>query len=188
MEKIKSLKDIEIPDDRQLIFRLVNLETGQERKRTIEDIHMGADELTLSDTVPEKIRSHFATAQNLLVYSWYYYPFGVTAQFLALVTVELALKERFKSKDRFANLVRRAVAEGFIKEEGFSHLAYEKEKLARYGIEIDESFGVEYCKSLVESMPYLRNELAHGSSMLHNRGLSWVRVCAEFIEQLYAHS
>jgi len=47
----------------------------------------------LNDTVPEKIREHFETTKNLLLYSWFVYRFIPVAEFHAATTLEYALKE-----------------------------------------------------------------------------------------------
>ena len=44
----------------------------------------------------------------------------------------------------------------------------------------------EYSDALSENIPLLRNELAHGTPMLHEQGALHVRICAELINQLYA--
>lgn len=189
MESIKPLSEVTQPDDRQLNFVNFNRATGEITPRTLDDIYLGAAEISLSENVPESIRSHFSAAQNLLVYSWFHYPFNVTAQFMAFVTVELALKERLKPNPRtvFKDLISMAVARGLIKEEGFSHRRG-PEKKVMLGVEFHIPEDSDYCQSLAEVMPYLRNELAHGSNMLHPNGLSGVRICAEFIEQLFKSS
>ena len=43
----------------------------------------------------------------------------------------------------------------------------------------------EYCDVLVRMIPQLRNDLAHGSSFLWEKGASHVRICAELINQLF---
>ena len=43
----------------------------------------------------------------------------------------------------------------------------------------------EHCDALVKALPFLRNELAHGTTMLHEQGALQVRICAELINQLF---
>jgi hypothetical protein len=43
----------------------------------------------------------------------------------------------------------------------------------------------EYSNVLTHNIPYLRNQLAHGTTMLHHHGASTVRICAELINQLF---
>ena len=189
MEELKKLEEVLEPDKRQKHFAVINWEDGSDRPLTLEDIYRSASSIELHDAVPEKIRSHFATAQNLLVYSWFYYPFNVTAQFLAFVALEYALRERLKPEKRisFKNLVRRAVQEGLVREEGFSHIrnGEEPERALQEELGIFPQRVKKYGEILIESIPFLRNELAHGSSMLHPGGVTSVRICAEFINQLF---
>lgn len=126
MEDLKEYNQIMLPDERQNSFVSVNIETGKARQLTLEDIYLKAESIKLNESVPEKVRSHFSTARNLLVYSWYHYPFNVTAQFLAFVTVEMALKVKFNIEkyQPFKRLVKQAVDEGLVKDEGFEHIQY----------------------------------------------------------------
>lgn len=159
-------------------------------QNTIEDIYVRAANIKLHDGVPEDIRSHFATALNLIAYSWYFYPFNVTAQLMAYISVEFALKKRFPENQnlRFKGLVKKAVKEGLINDKGFTiHTEQDIPNLQSEPqlTQIDPTLN-EYARGLTESIPYLRNELAHGSSNLHNQGASSVRMCADFINQLFA--
>jgi len=97
METLKPLAEVTEPDIRNTYF-VVNDTSTRARKLTLKDLHDEAAGITLNETVPEAIRSHFAQAQNLAVYSWFHYPFNVTSQFMSFVTVELALKNRLNSK------------------------------------------------------------------------------------------
>lgn len=189
MEELKKLEEVLEPDKRQKHFAVINWEDGEHRPLTLEDIYQSAASIKLHDGVPEEIRSHFATAQNLLVYSWFFYPFNVTAEFLAFVTLEHALRNRFKPKKETSlkELVKRAVTEGLVRDEGFSHI----QDRVELDTPFDEGFETfpqqvkKYVEILTESIPFLRNELAHGSPMLHPGGAFSVRLCAEFINQLF---
>lgn len=173
MESLKPLPEVTEPDVRNTYF-VVTDAAAQIRKLALSDLHEVANDIVLYEDVPEHIRSHFAQAQNLAVYSWFYYPFNVTAQFMAFVSVEFALRHRLNSKATFKHLIRKAVDEGLVKDEGFA--------IAKHRSPSEP----KYVETLVEVMPALRNTLAHGSSMLHNNSLSSLRICAEFINQLYA--
>ncbi len=172
MESLKPLLEITEPDIRNTYFVVTNT-SARAQKLPLAGIHEVANDISLIATVPEDIRSHFTQAQNLAVYSWFHYPFNVTAQFMAFVSVEFALKSRFNSDATFKHLIRRAVDEGLIKDEGFAiadHRSLSK---------------TSYVETLVDVMPKLRNELAHGSTMLHNNSLASLRICADFINQLF---
>lgn len=49
--------------------------------------------------IPDRIRSHFATVLNLLLYSWYYYPFAIIAKSQAFVCLEYALYLKKESQE-----------------------------------------------------------------------------------------
>lgn len=189
MEEFKEFNEILNPDERQNAFAVINRVSGHHRPRMLRDIYDSAASIKLHSGVPEEIRNHFAAALNLLVYSWFFYPFNVTAQFLAFVTVEFALKQRLKPEKKvsFKQLLTQAVEEGLIKDEGFSHLREQQE----FDEQLSQEMGTlqenvkSYVEILVETMPYLRNELAHGTRMLHPNGASSVQICAEFINQLF---
>ncbi|MEW8437167.1 MAG: hypothetical protein AB2689_03335 [Candidatus Thiodiazotropha taylori] len=190
MEELKELGHIIEADERQQHFAVVNNETGEYRNLTLEDVYRKAKSIQLNDTVPDKVKSHFSTAKNLLVYSWYHYPFNVTAQFLAFVTVEMSLKDKFKIEkyQSFRSLVKRAVDEELVKDEGFEHLQYKsntQEFLEKEGMLENVR---PYVETLIDVMPRLRNELAHGSNMLHMNGADSVKICADFINQLYSEN
>jgi hypothetical protein len=172
MEVLKPLSEVTEPDERNLYF-VVTDRAEYARKLSLADIHEVVSEIQLHGGVPEKVRSHFSQAQNLAVYSWFYYPFNVTSQLLSFISVEFALKERFGSRDGFKNLIERAVKEGLIHDHGFA-------------ITWDRDPALEpYVQTLIKVMPHLRNTVAHGSSMLHNSSLSSLRICSDFINQLF---
>lgn len=185
MEYLKAFEEIMRPDPRQENFVRVNMVTGTHRPITLEDFHSTAKSIELRDSVPEDVRSHFSAATNLLVYSWFHYPFNVTAQFLAFVTVERALRERYQitGHQSFKSLVKRAVNDGLVRDEGFSHVKQAAEEFSEWN-GMNESV-TPYVNTLIDVMPSLRNQLAHGSTMLHMSGAQSVRICAEFINQLY---
>ena len=172
MEVLKPISELTAPDERNLYF-VVTDSSGYSRKLSLQDIHDVVSEITLHDGVPDPVRSHFSQAQNLAVYSWFHYPFNVTSQLLAFISVEFALKHRFDSRDRFKNLIARAVREGLIHDTGFAIATNRDEALE------------PYVNTLIKVMPDLRNRVAHGSSMLHNSSLSSLRICADFINQLF---
>ena len=190
METLKPLAELCAPDERQSSFSVRDSVTPGFRPIKIDDIYDRAASIKLHAGVPEQIRSHFAASQNLLAFSWYYYPFNVTAQFLAYVSVESALKARYPGGKRpsFRGLVRRAVRQGLVKDSGFSHIqeAEERASTMEQAWYQQQQQVTPYVEVLIETMPSLRNSLAHGEYMLHMHGATHVRICAEFINQLFS--
>jgi len=190
MEALKPFEEILEADIRQQSFVKLT-EQGKFENNTLRDFYNCAKARELHDGVPERIRNHFQTARHLLIYAWFYYPFHVTAMFHALVTAEFALKLRAGSqRGGFERLLKQAIQNGWIRDEGFAHGRHIKERLKRQREE-GKVFGHEYpevesyCTTLLRVLPFLRNELAHGTSMLHNESPKWLRICADLINQLF---
>ena len=177
MEILKPLDKIMQPDERNLFFVFID-NNGNQRRQDIGDLHRAASSITLNSTVPETVRSHFAQALNLSVYAWFHYQFNVTADFMSMVTVEFALRERLKPEGYvpFKKLVVRAVRMGLVKDEGF--------EVAR-GTPIGKT---SYVETLIEVLPVLRNGHAHGAFMLYNNPFTSLRIAADFINQLFPNS
>ena len=172
METLKSLADVTAADERNMYFR-VSGPDAHAAQQSLEQVHSLIESIVLHEGVPEAIRDHFAQAQNLALYSWYYYPFNVTAQFMAFVSVELALKMRLGTKATFKQLIQKAIVDGLVTDTGFAITAHRKPTEG------------SYVETLAKVMPDLRNRLAHGTTMLHNKSLSSLRTCADFINQLF---
>ncbi len=176
MEEFKKLEDVGKPDRRNSYFAVVNQETGENRPLDHEDIYKSVDAVNLLDSVPEDIRSQFNVAKNLAVYTWFSYSFHQISELKAFSTLEMALKQKFgKNKNGFRGLLRKAVNSGLIRDKGFSHITHE----------VQEEYEMEYSRRLPDIIPNLRNELAHGSNMLHPGSISNLQICADFINQLF---
>jgi hypothetical protein len=188
MEQLKPFNELTEPDERQKFFARFDPAIGGYRPLRAEDAYARIEGVHLHKGVPEAIRSHFATAQNLVAYSWFYYPFNVTAELVAYVSVEFALRLRYpgRKKDSFKDLLRRAVEDGTVKSSGFSVVQEKERERQERSVFIQEEAPIaDYAATLVEAMPYLRNSFAHGSSTLHMHGASTLRTCAELINQLF---
>ena len=188
LDRLKPLAELLAPDSRSIDFERFDSSLGTWRRITIDDFYVQVALISLHDGVPSSVREHFASAHNALAYSWFYYPFNVTAQFLAYVSIEYALRERYQanSKASFRKLVKRAVAERLVADAGFSHMAPPQERVLGSPIPEPADEGQRsYVEGLIEALPGLRNHLAHGSNMLHNHGVGSVRIAAEFINQLF---
>jgi len=110
METLKEYAEVLNAGPRQTAFVIVNEPTGQMRRIELRDYHEEAKQLVLHDEVPEDVRYHFENARNLLVYSWFHYPFDSLAQFHAYIAVEAALRIRAgKPKSSFKTLLKEAV-------------------------------------------------------------------------------
>lgn len=198
MDKLKKLSEINLPDPRSEMYSIYDEASGEYRSKTIEDHYAIVNTITLHSGVPEKIREHFETTKNLLLYSWFVYRFIPVAEFHAASTLEYALKHKTDGKIRgLYRLIDHAISQGWVKNEGFSvwqnskrmndeqkRMYEELSKITQQEIEFHEE-PFDYLEKLKESIPYIRNAYAHGSSMLYPGGYGKLKICAEFINQLF---
>ena len=195
MEHLKKLGEVCQMDVRQGFFTIMDPKhPGIFRKRGLEDFHHAAESIRLHAGVPESIRDHFQTARNLIIYSWFYYPFNISAQLSAYTSVEFALRTKTNDrKTKFAVLLKRAVDNGWISDRGVSIARRRKQAIRRMNQGMPPDFQTpeppmvrEYSDTLAKVIPSLRNSLAHGTTMLHEQGALHVRICAELINQLFS--
>ena len=158
MERLKRLENICRPDERYLNRVDIDHSIGAVTPTTIESIYGLVEEIRLNAGVPEDIQSHFETARNLALYSWFVYSFNVVAAMQAFASLEMAVKKK-TGKRRMAFKMR-------------LDRAFKGRQLAA---------GV----SLSTVVTKLRNDLAHGSSTMHGQGLSTLSFCADLINELY---
>src|SRR5712691_2582432 len=98
MERLKSLSEVCQPDIRYRGRVDLDRTTGTASETTIESIYDLIQPISLGSKVPEEVRSHFETAKNLALYSWFVYSFNVVAAMHAFASLEMAL--RTKSRDK----------------------------------------------------------------------------------------
>jgi len=161
MERLKKINEITSPDTRTTSFVIVNRETGQKREFRICDLHEEVELITLDDTVPEAVRSEFNVARNLCLYSWYCYSFHSVACFKAYSTIEMALRIRLGKPDEAKCNLRPMLKEALVK-------------------------GILQDKLAPDTIPDLRNLIAHGSTMNGPWSVQMLRLCAETINELFA--
>ncbi len=121
------------------------------------------------------------------------------AELHALSSLEYALKEKVVDKNirGLRNLIKYAIENDWIRNEEFS-LYNKRQKLMKIQKEtfdelnrireIEQEFVTEqydYIDIIKESLPEIRNSIAHGTSMIHSGGYGTLQICAEFINQLY---
>lgn len=175
------------------------------RNLTLKDLHSYVENVTLHENVPLDVREHFEMARNLYVYSWFYYPFNVAAQLYAFITLEFALKDKFRiikpsinisvaqkpekydKGQTLSPLLKRAIEEKLITDKGFSHIkSNQLEEETEFSNQLNEKNELtHYCKILCDVFPNMRNKLAHGSNMLYGQGGEYIKICAELINQLF---
>lgn len=167
------------------VWERINPDTGKWQSVQFEEVYRQAEQAKLGAHVPAEIREHFATALNLVAYSWYFYPFTTQAEFAAYTTVERALKLRFgyawNSRPSFRAMLTRAVDEGLLTEAGFPHMASLPPVQPIDGQVVTR---LDLMKRIILDA---RNTMAHGGSRLHPNGAHFVIMAAELINQLFDH-
>lgn len=173
-------------DGRRTIFSISDRETGEMRRMAFADIELQVGDIPIPEAAPEEIRDLLVTAKNLLLYSWYYYPFSVTAALQAVIAVEGALKLRLnRPDDTLHTLLRDAIKQSIITEAGFprwrSYVGafQELHSLPRTH---DKA---ELTKVLLKTFPPLRNTIAHGNRYLDDSGFQLLDIASEVIGQLF---
>lgn len=198
MDTLKPLEKVTEPDERWANFGYPDPVDFSFHPIALAERHAAIAAISLKLCVPEYIREHFETAKNLLLYAWFVYRFIPVAELHAYSTVEMALKERARQaalKTRnLARLMEVAIERGWIVDEGFSNIRREREAMEQewewrrqlgFVPTPDEKDAQRYCKMLLDSMPHLRNDLAHGSKTLHPGGIGTLAICADLINQLF---
>lgn len=187
---LKPFDQILEPDSIQRAFALYNRETGISRDRTLRDHYSGIESIALMQSVPESVREQFDAARNLLPHSWFVYSFVPIAQLHALSSVEYAIRIKSGKPLMLTAGLELAIKEQWIKDRGFRHYNIN----VRHDVLEEDTPPAEspdakdiqaYCKILLDSFPYLRNELAHGNSMIYPGGLDLFAICADVINQLF---
>lgn len=179
MEEFKQISEIDLPDNRNLAFLTIDKSTGFERRRELSDIHSYLEDISLNANVPEIVADHFTTAKNLLLYSWFVYRFIPVAELHAISTLELALKIKSeKQHQSLRKLIKLAISKNWIKDEDFQIY---KARATNKNTETDST----YTKILFDSLPYLRNEYAHGSSSISPDGYTTLLICSDFINAIF---
>ena len=177
MEELKAFSTLLEPDERWAHFVLRDPSTNEMRRVSLTDRYASIAEITVSPAAPEEVRSQFNIALMLGAYAWLYYPFHQVAELKAFSTMEMALRLRFaEAKGGLKRLLSIAVEQRVIVDHGFSH------------IEADDDVPTRYSEKLPSLVSLLRNDLAHGSHMLHPGSLFTLRNCAEIINQLFRES
>lgn len=169
MEKFKSIEELTQIDRKHLHFVDHNGE-----HLDLDWLHKTLSKEVLNEEVPDEIKGQFNVARNMALFTYYLYALAPEVHLKTYTVIEYALRLKIKPQSRMslAKMINHAVAQRWICDAGFRHL------------ETDEPSN-EWCKRLVEIIPHLRNEKAHGSSMLVPDCLHYISVCTDFLNQLF---
>ena len=185
METIKTAATMGVVDFRRTLRVIVNTETGAERRMSLADFEDRICSIPMSASAPETVQDLIVTAKNLLLYSWYYYPFGVTAALQSMIAVEGALKIRLaaKPRDSLSYLLKKAIDQGLITNAGFPRWkAYRESFQEFYSFPVSDA---NLTQVLLDTLPEFRNTIAHGNRFLDDMGFHQLDIACEVIDQLY---
>ena len=188
METIKTLQTIGDADIRRTLRVIINQTRGEERRFAFTDIEQRVADIYIPPSAPEDVRDLFVTAKNLLLYSWFYYPFSVTASLQASIAVERALKIRLNAKprDMLGKMLKQAVDQGLLKDEGFPRWkAYTEKFRVLHQLPAPDA-SPKLTDILLETFPPFRNTIAHGTPFLDDMGFHQLDIAVEVVAQLFA--
>lgn len=199
---LKPLSEVLLPDPR---FQGLVFESNS-RPFELADMHQRLSEITLNPTLPADVRLQFETSRNLMLYAWFVFEFQTIAELQAYAALELALRLRFPEAKRevrrkgsvhvvpfgLSPLLKMVVKEGLIvpsKLPAWERVqARRKWHEERSGISLGRPLSVsEWQDALLDAIPNLRNNLAHGNPSLSLfDSLHALELCADLINALFA--
>lgn len=187
MEDVKTKATLHTPDIRRTMMVIVNRQTGAQRPFTFDDIEARVSDIPIPPAAPEEIKDLLATAKNLLLYSWYYYPFSMSASLQAAAALEQALRLRLNAteRDTLSFLLREAVKKGLLTTAGFKRWTEWREAFARLHVKGGKPQKQNLAKLLSKTLPHFRNTLAHGNRFVDDSGFFHLDIVCEAIEQLF---
>lgn len=149
---------------------------GQVTGRTLDlnSLYRAVESIELAATAPEDIRGQFNVARNMALYAYFFYALAPEVQLKTFTVIELALRRRAgdpKGKT-LRPLLKLAVSEGWICDAGFRHIERPLEDNP-------------YCHSLMNTLPAIRNDSAHGSTDLTSDTVWYLERCADLVNQLF---
>ena len=205
-QPLKQLQEIFEPDPRSTSF--VRYDAIGRHPKSVEDHYKDIAAIRLSEGVPPAIRDEFETIRNLYLYSWYVYDFTVAASQYAYALIEKTIKEKCRRSELPLNgnkalkkLLKLSIREGWLTNAAFDFVIESTvKKIVPAGNDADpptllstpcyRSTETDYCDGLVESLPYLRNKVAHGEAGLGfpSSTLSTIKICACIANALFLDS
>ena len=150
---------------------------GQVTGRTLNlnALYRAVEAIELAPAVPEEIRGQFNVARNMALYTYFFYALAPEVQLKTFTVIELAIRRRAgdpKGKT-LRPLLKLAVSAGWICDAGFRHI---EKPLSQN----------PYCHSLIDALPAIRNDSAHGSTSLTPDTVWYLERCADLVNQLFS--
>lgn len=187
MEDVKTKATLHEPDIRRTLRVIINRRTGVERPFAFDDLEARVQEIPIPPEAPEEVRDLLATAKNLLLYSWYYYPFSMSASLHAAAALEQALRLRLNAtkRDTLNYLLGQAVKKKLLTTAGFKRWAAWRDAFVQLHEPGAKPQKHNLAKLLAKTLPHFRNALAHGNRFVDDIGFLHLDIVCEAISQLY---
>ncbi|MDI1248753.1 MAG: hypothetical protein PSV13_07820 [Lacunisphaera sp.] len=187
MEEVKTKATLLEPDIRRTIVSISNRTTGQTRRAAFEDLKARVDDIAIPTAAPEEIRDLLVTAKNLILYSWYYYPFTMSAALQSAAALEQALRLRLNAteRDTLGFLLRQAIKQGLLTDAGFPRWKEYNAAFAKLHPVAGKPAKMSYVRHLANHFPRARNAAAHGNRFMEDLGPRHLDIVCEAIAQLY---
>ncbi|QBP74025.1 hypothetical protein E2K99_02905 [Herbaspirillum huttiense] len=169
MEKLKSLNDLTVIDERHTLLAQL---TGN--IIDLEKLHTVVSSFELNEQVPDEIKSQYNVVRNMALYSYYCYSLAPEVQAKCFVLIEFGLRLREGSGRRLMlkNLLSLAIDKGWLCSRRF-----------RYSPSFREEDDLS--ARLVKTIPPLRNRFAHGVHVVSPNCTSHLALCADILNQLF---
>lgn len=206
-DRLKPLDKLMEPAGINTAIARAYLAKGTVKQKTLADHYGDISATRLPPMVPEDIRSHFDIARNLLLYSWFVWEFRPVAQLYAFASLELALRTRvhladaIDERDRpgLHSLLSLALERGWLDVTALSEYklidANQRAAFERWAaVSEDQQTALnwapqvdprEYAAELARYMPFVRNDLAHGTAWTPGNPIGTLMTCRELIIQLF---
>jgi hypothetical protein len=196
---LKPLDQVMQPDRRYQSMVIIDPERpGGTRPMTLADHHQAVASFEIGPAVPADVSAQFDKARNIFIYAWFDYDLIPVAAGLAFGAIELALSMKavadglikIKRPPGLAELLQIAIERDWIRDDRFP--SFVRKRARRFEGEMPEmpkphADPQAFCRTLATTIPYLRNEFAHGRYYVYPPGaaLSGLELAAEIISQLY---
>jgi hypothetical protein len=199
---LKALSEITLPDPR---IEVEPYRPQGERSLNPADIHERLESFgRLHDKVPERVRTQFEIARNLMLYTYFVFEFQTQAELQAYAALELALRERLGRPTRkvkrgkeikivplmLKELLQKVIAEKLIQSEKLPSFERTNELRKHFAKQREYEFEPMSAKEWLELVQFhitsQRNHLAHGNPHLDLRfSFSQIERCADIINALF---
>jgi hypothetical protein len=183
---MKPIEFILSPDERSTVlsYRKPNPDgsQGEWKPLDLEYYYANAKSCSLPEEAPEEIRQLWETAQHLMVYAYFDYPFVVVADLHCATVVEAALRRECEAQIREYNLFRAEKGQKPKDPNFFGVLEFFKQKT----LEVLTPEEAQFLYERLDALRELRNSFAHPETRtLYLPGQSLMIRTSEWLSAYY---